>query len=84
MNNLKDSPTLDKSEEIKSSPKKKWLRILLIALAVILISVAGYIIYKEFIKNDTATKENDTQITQDENTQNNDGVDLVEENDAVC
>jgi hypothetical protein len=84
MNNLKDSPTLDKSEEIKSSPTKKWLRILLIALAVILIFVAGYIIYKEFIKNDTTTEENDTQITQDEDPQYNDETDLAKENDTVC
>jgi catechol 2,3-dioxygenase-like lactoylglutathione lyase family enzyme len=85
MNNISNSSTLPKSEEIKSVTKeKKWLHVLVIALAVLFISVAGYIVYKEFVKDNTTPEDDDTQITQDEDTQNEDGADLVEDNDAVC
>lgn len=82
---MNNSPTLPTSEETESvSEKKKWLHVLVIALAVLFISVVGYIVYKEFVKDDTTPKENDTQITQDDDSQNSDETDLTEDNDAVC
>lgn len=80
--NLNSPTPITQPKVVPQKPKKKtWLIVLVIVLAVLFLSVSGYIVYQEFIKDDEVVDDG-VEISQDEEELSD--PDLIEEDVEVC
>lgn len=82
MNNSINSPITPQNDLNKIKPKKKsWVVPLLIVSAILFLSVAGFIVYKEFFAtNDTV----DETVEVNEDQENDNTPDLTDDGNEVC